>query len=143
MKLKVLSTAGIVVLTMVTALPAQAGCSKGLFAQIACETGIISEGESRRWDKTHKDLGRPLDRLGARAVDKVVPGLGTAWQAQDEFRRLQERRNPPSRSPRIQAQFGNFCATPAGLFGPGPRNPIGSRCWADTWNGRVFGHVIR
>lgn len=39
--------------------------------------------------------------------------------------------------------WGNFCATPAGVFGPGPVNPVGAGCNAQTPYGMVFGQVTR
>ena len=39
--------------------------------------------------------------------------------------------------------LGNFCATPAGVFGPGPLNPVGADCNAQTPYGMFFGQVTR
>lgn len=50
--------------------------------------------------------------------------------------------NGPQWSPQPIQRFGNYCATPSGIFGPGPMNPIGSFCHAMTPYGPVPGRVI-
>ncbi|TIM78229.1 MAG: DUF4157 domain-containing protein [Mesorhizobium sp.] len=43
--------------------------------------------------------------------------------------------------PVIQPQFGAFCHTPIGRFGPGPVQPMGAFCFVNTMNGPVNGQV--
>jgi hypothetical protein len=45
-----------------------------------------------------------------------------------------------SRAP--QVQFGYFCRTNQGDFGPGPMNPLGSPCHGNTPWGSVPGYVV-
>lgn len=39
--------------------------------------------------------------------------------------------------------LGNFCGTQFGMVGPGVPLPIGSACWVDTNQGRIFGRITR
>ena len=38
--------------------------------------------------------------------------------------------------------WGVYCATPAGLFGPGPARPLGSSCFGYGLYGPVWGYVV-
>jgi hypothetical protein len=49
---------------------------------------------------------------------------------------------PPVQGPMPPVVYGNFCATSAGVFGPGPSNPVGASCVANTPWGQVFGRVV-
>jgi hypothetical protein len=42
---------------------------------------------------------------------------------------------PPS------SQLGNYCFTQAGAFGPGPYQPVGAPCTANTFYGQIMGQI--
>ena len=75
-------------------------------------------------DGIHDKMGKPLDRAGAAAAKRFIPGL--------------------ARNPRASAHaVGNFCGTHVGRFGPGPSNPVGTPCTARTPYGLARGHVVQ
>ena len=51
--------------------------------------------------------------------------------------RMQQVARPMQQAP----QFGNFCTTPIGRFGPGPMNPLGAPCHTMTFQGPILGFV--
>ena len=97
----------------------------------------VAPGVGTQLDQLNHNLGNPVDHAGAAALDAWAPGAGRAlelgWQVQ-------------RRGILNQGGFqgggiamGNFCATQAGVFGPGPINPVGQQCFANT----SFGQVIQ
>jgi hypothetical protein len=48
---------------------------------------------------------------------------------------------PPQSYPAPQVNVGAFCYTQAGRFGPGPLQPVGSPCWANTQWGQFVGQI--
>src|SRR5262245_17829614 len=48
---------------------------------------------------------------------------------------------PPQSYPAPQGNVGAFCYTQAGRFGPGPLQPVGSPCWANTQWGQIVGQI--
>jgi len=50
---------------------------------------------------------------------------------------------PPASAPSGGLVWGNFCSTAAGVFGPGPMNPVGMSCHVTMPNGALFlGQVV-
>jgi hypothetical protein len=96
---------------------------------------------ARAADRLNHNLGNPVDRAVHAGVDAVVPGLGTTLEAVRVIRGSGVL-NGPSQG-QTQAPMGNFCHTQAGRFGPGPMNPIGSFCHANTPWGPMAGSVGR
>ena len=94
-------------------------CTKGFLADALCITGLIDQETAQGLDRLHDDFGNPLNQLnpfdqGGRGGARPMP-----------------------------LPMGNFCITPAGRFGPGPVNPLGSPCWAHGPWGPVNGYVGR
>jgi hypothetical protein len=48
---------------------------------------------------------------------------------------------PPQSYPAPQGNVGAFCYTQGGRFGPGPLQPVGSPCWANTQWGQLAGQI--
>jgi hypothetical protein len=40
-------------------------------------------------------------------------------------------------------EYGSYCQTPSGRFGPGPTLMIGSRCWHNTAQGTIYGQIVQ
>jgi hypothetical protein len=108
----------------------------------------VAPGVGTQLDQLNHNLGNPVDHTIAAGANAVVPGSGVAlegaWAVQrsgilnsDGFRPAQ----PGGPAPGLA--LGNFCATPVGIFGPGPLNPVGSGCNVNTFNGVVFGQVVQ
>jgi lipoprotein-anchoring transpeptidase ErfK/SrfK len=79
---------------------------------------FVSSGCIRLTNDDVEDLYR---RVGVRTEVVVLPGK-------------------PSRE--TTASLGNWCATPVGAY-PGPFNPVGLRCFANTPYGRYIGNVVQ
>lgn len=91
-------------------------------------------------DDLNRSLGHPAEQAGAAIMDYYVPGSGRVAQqvwAQNANGGGSRAQGTSS----TQIQYGNFCLTQAGRFGPGPSNPIGSFCTANTQWGVVPGQV--
>lgn len=107
----------------------------------------VAPGVGTALNRLNHDAGRPFDHAVAGALEAYVPGAGTAletsWAIRDQMGRTHGV-FPGQASPQIQQpMLGNFCQTPAGRFGPGPLNPVGTPCNANTPFGLVWGHVTR
>lgn len=98
-------------------------------------------------DKLNHNLGNPVDHTAAAIAEAYVPGAGQAMEGYWAMQRsggLIPQVDRPSASRQIAAPpMGNFCNTPVGTFGPGPFNPIGSWCTANTPVGVISGQVVR
>lgn len=110
-------TAALALLTAAGITLGATGAQAGGF--IADVVDNFVPGSGRVLDGIHDRIGKPLDRF--------APNHGG-------FRPAVHPRHPV---------MGNFCATPAGVYGPGPFNPVGSGCHAVVFGQVVFGHVIR
>lgn len=135
MKLNAIAAASFLAATLV-ASNAQAG---GFLADVFVKP--FSPELAATLDGINHVAGNPVDHFIARGVDTVIPGGGAAMELNWEFQKMQDRLN--SRPQNTGSAMGNYCDTPAGIFGPGPVNPIGSYCWADTAWGPVDGVVTR
>jgi hypothetical protein len=76
------------------------------------------------------------------APQQVEWNNGNNNQQSGRFGRTSTANFPPMQPPMPALVLGNFCATPAGMFGPGPVQPVGSSCNAYTPFGPVFGMVV-
>jgi hypothetical protein len=100
-------------------------------------------------DQANAALGNPVDHAAAAAADYFVPGSGRALEAGWAIQRSGILNGAPSvgggpigqpRSFPMQPRLGNVCVTPAGNY-PGPFNPVGAFCVAQTPWGPVQGQV--
>src|SRR5262249_31519431 len=90
---------------------------------IACIADRVIPGSGPVLDGIHEGLGKPLERpIGAPAAPAPIAA--------------------PPVLPMPPVALGNRCATPAGVFGPGPLNPVGAPCQAMTPFGLQVGQVI-
>jgi hypothetical protein len=106
----------------------------------------LSSDLADKADAVNHDLGNPVDHAIAGAAESVVPGSGTALEGAWALQR--SRILPPMNSgfgaPRPGGQvLGNFCMTSVGRFGPGPLNPVGMSCAANTPVGVVVGQITQ
>ena len=97
---------------------------------------------ARAADRLNHNLGNPVDRAVHAGIDAVAPGVGTTLETVRVIRQSGVL-NGPGQGQMQQLPMGNFCLTQAGRFGPGPMNPIGSFCHANTSWGPVAGTVGR
>lgn len=80
------------------------------------------------------EIGALLGNCWGRNVNSGFAGRGAEHCVGRGFEAVGSNRPP---------EMGNFCYTTAGVFGPGPMNPVGSPCWSQTPYGRVTGQVGR
>src|SRR5690348_8517164 len=78
----------------------------GFITDVLQAGGFIDQNQARVLDGWHHDLGCPLE-------NGCADGRGSFTSAQ-----------APAPAP-VQMAYGAYCATPAGVFGPGPVNPVG------------------
>ena len=165
-KLTTLGLSLAVVAMSLGATSAQAGCSKGFIADLACRAGVINKQTANGLDAVHAGIGRPLDRMapaiGGMVAGPVGAGIGTVWQQQDQLRRQAEQSQrfiggynqsggyqgggyrPVSQSLPMPSEsaFGTFCATQYGAAAMAP-SPVGYRCLVPTNYGPVEGIVVQ
>ena len=83
-----------------------------------------------RYARSSNDVEAPAYAKGngysAWAANNSVFNSGANWQGGGQM---------------PQTQFGAFCYTRAGKFGPGPVQPVGSYCQVQTWQGWFPGQV--
>jgi lipoprotein-anchoring transpeptidase ErfK/SrfK len=91
---------------------------------------FVSSGCIRLTNDDVEDLYR---RVGVGTEVVVYPGKPSPETA-DVY--------PGRPSPEITARLGNLCATPVGAY-PGPFNPVGLRCFANTPYGRYIGNIVQ
>ena len=76
-------------------------------------------------------------------VKGIYPGTAPIVDGVDDYLAhggtMQAKTFPAPTSP----VMGNRCATPAGIFAPGPWNPVGAPCHGNGPYGPVFGQVIQ
>ncbi|WP_342110872.1 hypothetical protein [Methylobacterium sp. SI9] len=147
---------------------AQAGCSKGALADLACRAGLINKQTANSLDAFHAGIGRPLDRLapamGGVAAGPVGAGIGTVWQRQDQFRRQAEQSQRfinagpaytdaqpmygvgqgyrDTRGMQGGGQIGNRCYTAYGLSGPGIFQKVGLSCTTPIRGQLMQGYIV-
>jgi hypothetical protein len=135
--------------------------NSGGFLAALVECAAPSAGPAARTlDRLNGQVGNPVDHAIANGMNAVVPGSGTALEAgwaiqrsgvlnQPQFQQQgvpqQQTNGRPPRHVSFQEHnnLGNFCSTPAGRFGPGPVDYLGSNCWAHSNYGVVYGFVSR
>lgn len=70
---------------------AEARCSSGFLANLACEIGVIDKKTANGLDRAHAKAGAPLDKVPGVVLEGVYPGLGTAYEANQRFIKLKDR----------------------------------------------------
>lgn len=117
-------------------------------ATIGCIAGDNSDvgRVAHNVDRWNGANGRPFEHGVALVADAYVPGSGTAlrtgWAIQNSgVLNGGGAPAPFGQQPPVAPQLGNICFTPAGRFGPGALQPVGSPCYAFLPNGPVFGTV--
>jgi hypothetical protein len=78
----------------------------------------------------------------------TIGGLGGKYVGDEINRRAAGEGNPIGRPAQYDPQqsapvLGNWCATPVGIFGPGPWSPVGTPCHGNGPYGPVFGQVTQ
>lgn len=116
--------------------------AKGFLSGIA---DAIVPGSGEVLDNIHDSMARPLNGVWVGAAtagaEWGLPGSGPIVGG------IVSRNNPVGfpggQGGPVFAQqpMGNFCYTQAGRFGPGPVNPLGSPCTANTPWGVIPGQV--
>ncbi len=119
---RMIATVSLLVVAVVLTNPASAREGHGFLADVGVATGIITPGQADTLDDVHARLGAPLNQFNPLNQGGFQPA------------------QPPA--PQFAPRLGNFCATPQGVFGPGPLNPVGMPCHAPTPWGVFFGQVI-
>jgi hypothetical protein len=104
----------------------------------------VAPGVGTALNQLNRDLGHPTEAAGAAVIDAYIPGGGRVaqqvWNRNANGGRFTQPNGPQQSFP--QQQFGNFCYTQMGRFGPGPVNPMGSQCWInDAYGNVVYGQV--
>lgn len=94
-------------------------------------------------DRLNHNLGNPVDHAIAAGANAVVPGSGALLEGAWAVQRSGLLTPPPAQGPAHQVPTGNFCHTQVGRFGPGPFNPLGMFCTANTPFGVVPGTIGR
>jgi hypothetical protein len=98
---------------------------------VACVVDHFIPGSAPILDGVHERLGKPLERpIGRPASVASDPNAPS------------EMSNPSSPPPRVLpmppgTQFGAFCATRVGVFGPGRVQPVGMPCHAGPYWGEI------
>ena len=98
-------------------------------------------------DRLNHQFGNPVDHSIAAGANVIVPGSGAVleggWAIQRSGILNPRRQSAPRGTPirQVAMTTGNFCVTPAGRFGPGPMNALGSPCYVRTQFGTVVGHI--
>ena len=115
--------------------------SPGFLAQVACQTGIITNEQAHRADAVHAALGNPLDRVPGQVMNAYVPGAGTIYDAVRPY--------PGAPGPMgggapmqtsYQQQMTSFCSTQLGRINLYPQiAPVGTSCWVNTPYGQAAG----
>lgn len=102
---------------------------------------VIAPGVGTELDRINHQLGNPVDHAAAVVCDAYAPGCGSALEAGWELQRM----NNGSRGRGVGSSMpvGNRCLTQAGVFGPGPINPLGAVCFANTAYGTLQGYVVQ
>jgi len=93
------------------------------------------------------------EQLAAQAMNSYIPGSGTAYMAtvipQGGGVIPAPQRGGGFAAPNgggfypVQQQLGARCATPQGVFGPGPVQPVGAFCQAMTQWGPMNGQIVQ
>ncbi len=64
--------------------------AEGFLAGLARDIGIIDENQRRALDDWHAANGSPLDRVPGAALSMVNPGLGAAYEANQQFIQMKD-----------------------------------------------------
>lgn len=83
-----------------------------------------------------------FERTAGQVMDGYVPGLGTAYMATVQGGGVIPAPQRGGFVP-VQQQLGARCATPQGVYGPGPVQVLGAFCQANTPWGPMNGYIVQ
>lgn len=114
-----------------------AGARNGTSGKL-CEYAAKAVGNGFSHDSI--DMERAADRKAHYLINIAMSAMAVPRFAPP---RPVQRFALPQQASRFGNAFGQRCATPVGIFGPGPATPLGAPCHAMTPRGPVHGRVIQ
>lgn len=122
-------------------------------ATVRTQSSFISIISSAHAEESRQPSFRVAGGFLGDVIDGIRPGFGRQLDEQNSFLRGPSNNIAPMQQAPAQAPLyppstqgypsalGNYCVTQAGVFGPGPLNPIGAPCSAYTPMGTMVGYI--